>query len=38
MTTKMSDTFFCRSIPGEFIAKYADFQVNTHLKRHLKST
>ena len=38
MTAKLSDTFFCKSIPCEFIAKSADFQVNTHLKRHLKST
>ena len=38
MTTKMSDTFFCRSIPSEFIAKPAEFQVNSHLNRHLKST
>ena len=38
MTTKMSDTFFCRSIPGEFIAKSTDFQVTSHLKRHLEST
>ena len=34
MTTKMSDNiFFYRSIPCEFIAESADFQVNAHLKR-----